>query len=573
MDILCDPYIVQKDDWVIKLFQRRGQISEQDFPEFLIIFKQLNPSIKDVNKIIPGQHILIPLKKLSKSSLPGQSTGMVTIPFVTISKLPDVIHENSSSYEVRSGDNVSSIVSQAYTKKGEISYGEAMKLFKLINPEITNIDRIYPGQAINIPKPNVDIRQWYQSLFNSPQTAYNSAAITMNTPDTRGVIQKPAQGLDKTLENPPENKNFIAVASTLNAKLMHKGQYFFPKTGQGDFVLDLSRYPVMEMPDGTRILFQENNDLSSEDQNLLKSHWKNLKFTSLSLQSSFEEIMSKVVQTDGDFEGFKSFSFEDRGVRISIQGKWMVANEPTDGTPAQPSFGKRPFTFISIANPKDKPISASLRKYLGKFNINIKEITPEGVALYPDISDSCESFQMDKKIIYSVDIKDFVKEFASTLGFQYAEKTEISFPYAGIQVKATSNLISTSQGAHLLVDFGDLYGDAVSSIKNTGLNVLQVNHEMAQDFIAGEILKGLHLKYDNTSEITALDRPENLTISLDIPGVTYKTPGGEEYMITPSLADDDLVCFVNSAGYKMIILYRPSQSAISSKESSFVSPS
>ena len=546
MDILCDPYIVQKDDWVIKLFQRRGQISEQDFPEFLIIFKQLNPSIKDVNKIIPGQHILIPLKKLSKSSLPGQSTGMVTIPFVTISKLPDVIHENSFTYEVRSGDNVSSIVSQAYTKKGEISYGEAMKLFKLINPEITNIDRIYPGQAINIPKPNVDIRQWYQSLFNSPQTAYNSAAITMNAPDTRGVIQKPVQGLDKTLENQPENKNFIAVASTLNAKLMHKGQSFFPKTGQGDFVLDLSRYPVMEMPDGTRILFQENNDLSSEDQNLLKSHWKNLKFTTLSLQSSFEEIMSKVVQTDGDFEGFKSFSFEDRGVRISIQGKWMVANESTDGTPTQPSFGKRPFTFISITNPKDKPISASLKKYLGKFNINIKEITPEGVALHSDISNICESFQMDKKIIYSVDIKDFVKELASTLGFQYAEKTEISFPYAGIQVKATSNLISTSQGAHLLVDFGDLYGDAVSSIKNTGLNVLQVNHEMAQDFIAGEILKGLHLKYDNTSEITALDRPENLTISLDIPGVTYKTPGGEKYMITPSLPDDDLVCFVNS---------------------------
>ena len=32
-DILCDPYIVEKDDWVIKIFQRRGQIAEQDFPE------------------------------------------------------------------------------------------------------------------------------------------------------------------------------------------------------------------------------------------------------------------------------------------------------------------------------------------------------------------------------------------------------------------------------------------------------------------------------------------------------------------------------------------------------------
>ena len=90
-DILCDLHVVQKDDWVIKLFQRRGQIAEQDFPEFLSIFSRLNPHINDIDNIIPGQQILIPLKKLQQDSLPGQSSGIVTIPFVTISKLPDII--------------------------------------------------------------------------------------------------------------------------------------------------------------------------------------------------------------------------------------------------------------------------------------------------------------------------------------------------------------------------------------------------------------------------------------------------------------------------------------------------
>ena len=34
VDILCDPYVVQKDDYVWKLFREKGEISEKDFPEF-----------------------------------------------------------------------------------------------------------------------------------------------------------------------------------------------------------------------------------------------------------------------------------------------------------------------------------------------------------------------------------------------------------------------------------------------------------------------------------------------------------------------------------------------------------
>jgi hypothetical protein len=572
LDILCDPYIVQKDDWVLKLFRTRGQISEQDFHDFLILFSKLNPSIKDLNKIMPGQHILIPLKKLLKSSLPGQSTGVVTIPFVTISKLPEAIQENSLVYEIRRGDNVSGIVSRTYTKNGNLSYGEAIKLFKLINPEIADIDRIYPGQEVNIPKSTVDSRKWYQSLSTSPEAGVNAAAFTLNSSDGAGITGTPFQSQDALIENSPQNKHFVTVASTLDAKLMYKGKYHFPKTSQADFVLDLAKYPVMELPDGSKVLFQKDEDISTEDQALLRSHWNNLKFTTLSLQSSFEEIMSKVVSNDDDFKGQKLFSFEDRGVKITVLGKWMVASkQPGEGFDRESSVN-RPFTFISIVNPKDKPIAPSIKKFLGRFNITIKEITPEGDPLYPDTSDACEGSEIDKKIIYALDVKDFVKEFASSLGFRYTEKSDISFPYADLQVEAASNLISTHQGSHLLVDYGDLYGDAVSSIRKAGLEVLQVTNEMGQSFIAGEILRELKIKYAYTPEVMAVDRPENLTVSVHIPGLIYRDTKGEEYIITSALPDDNLVCFLNSMGYKMLILYKPRQPVVSSMELQPVAP-
>ena len=37
-DILCDPYQVQKGDWVLKIFRQKGEIVLEDFREFLSIF-------------------------------------------------------------------------------------------------------------------------------------------------------------------------------------------------------------------------------------------------------------------------------------------------------------------------------------------------------------------------------------------------------------------------------------------------------------------------------------------------------------------------------------------------------
>ena len=89
-DILCAPYIVQRNDYVIKLFRERGEIAHADFPEFLLIFSRLNPQIRNADLIQPGEQILVPLKKIAPNSHPDQESGIVTIPFVSLSAVPDL---------------------------------------------------------------------------------------------------------------------------------------------------------------------------------------------------------------------------------------------------------------------------------------------------------------------------------------------------------------------------------------------------------------------------------------------------------------------------------------------------
>ena len=97
-DILCEPYVVKKNDWVFKLFRQKGEIAHRDFPEFLKVFKRLNPHVRDINRIRPGQQIIIPLKKISQEGLVEQSSNIVTIPFVTISNKDKAPKDSSTKH-------------------------------------------------------------------------------------------------------------------------------------------------------------------------------------------------------------------------------------------------------------------------------------------------------------------------------------------------------------------------------------------------------------------------------------------------------------------------------------------
>ncbi|MBF0397175.1 MAG: hypothetical protein HQK78_10400, partial [Desulfobacterales bacterium] len=88
-DILCDSYTVAPNDYIIKIFRQKGEISYKDFSEFLQIFKRLNPSVTDLNLIKPGESILIPLKKLDPNTWDENDTDLVTIPFVKVKNLKE----------------------------------------------------------------------------------------------------------------------------------------------------------------------------------------------------------------------------------------------------------------------------------------------------------------------------------------------------------------------------------------------------------------------------------------------------------------------------------------------------
>jgi hypothetical protein len=255
-DILCEPYVVKKNDWVLKIFRQKGEIAHQNFRDFLGIFERLNPHIKNINMIRPGQAIDIPIRNLEQGALPGQATGVVTIPFVTLTRVMDVVLQHSHSYQVKRGDTVSQLIAKHYGRFGTRGYKEGVKLFQAANPQVKNLDRIYAGQKLYLPDPSIREKQWYASMYDEKgELRQNLGKSSAPAP----AINAPVRPVEPEPQKPLPQEPLQAAAAIVGGKLLSKGTYYLPRQSQEDFELDLSRHPMIDIPEQSKMLFTSNN--------------------------------------------------------------------------------------------------------------------------------------------------------------------------------------------------------------------------------------------------------------------------------------------------------------------------
>ncbi|MFV9646686.1 MAG: LysM peptidoglycan-binding domain-containing protein [Desulfobacterales bacterium] len=541
MDILCDSYVVQKGDWVSKLFRQKGDISHKNFPEFLAIFTRLNPHIRDIDTIRPGQHILIPLKKLKKDSLPGQSSGVVTIPFVTISNLPDNIKHHSTEHIVQKGDFISRLISRSYGEYGTKLYKEGIVLFRLINPDIVNPDRIYTGQKLYIPNPSLRNKPWYKSLFDS------SGNIIIK-PDLNSSPAKTPEPSISTVKHDNTPSPFAAIASILDAKFLNKSIYYFPRPNEVDYRLDLSSFPVIELKDNTKILLLIDKNIQDSDLNAIKSYWSNVKIVPITNKASTEQALESVFESF-EKEAFKNkISFSDQGVKVEVKGKWIIN---------QPYFAGKEKTHLCIT-PIIDPVERTpdlIARYLKQHNIIIKDVLKD----FKKTKDKSKKAQNKDTaehviIIDSSDHKTFVNNLLTVMGYNYAQNVAITFPYAGIQIKALSNLISTDNLKPLLVDFGDLYGDAIIAIKKTGLDIIQITKKDSAYSVIEKIFDALKVSYTKDPTFLAAKRPVVYNTSLTIPGYLISNKKQDKILLATVPVHHNVIQFLTNKGIKVLLI-------------------
>lgn len=269
---LCEPYVVQKDEWLYKIFRQKGEISAADFPKFLKIFQQINPKLNNIDAIAPGIQILIPLKRVDKQAYEQKTKGVVEVPVIEFSLAPEEkdLADFIRRHTIQPGDTVSTLLGKEFLKKGGAVSQEGQQTFGLLNPNIKNIDRIYLGAQVLIPNPDILSQPWFNT-FLSEGSPKGSQPAPKNL--------KPVSPLP--ILSSRDLGQLKRYAQLIQGTLIHQGQMHFPsKTGEKPKILNLTQTPILEEKDGKRtLILPDNTPAAALDQTLLegiKAYWKEI---------------------------------------------------------------------------------------------------------------------------------------------------------------------------------------------------------------------------------------------------------------------------------------------------------
>ena len=538
-DVLSEPYVVRPNDYVIKILKQKGEISHTNFPLFLNIFKLINHHIPNINRIHPGQRIFVPLKWLEPDALPGQRRGIVDLPFITAAPVKQLLTQGATTHKVAPGDSVSRIISNQFGPTGSRTYREGVKLFRLVNPTVKDLNRIYIGQKLKIPDASMLDESWYSSVFEADGEVVLNAAQTEPPPvEETGVTQYEDE------EKAGKKDPFDALAKLLGGVLLNRGRYYFPDTQGTDFSVNLAKTPILQLPEGRRILFVHNGlSLSTERRHIMATHFKNLRFTDTSPEPTLPLLLDAVQLAYPKMRLPMPLSFSEEGMNLSLKARWAFKY---DRSKTKEAF--RGIIVSDLADPSRR-LPVPLTAYFRKHGLVLRE-SLQGEALPPVYFATEKSTSVKRIVPYTRKI--YVEKLAKALGLLYDPNISISFSYAGTQLETTSNMIRDPRGAGALVDFGDLYGDAAFAIESSGLKVVSIRKG---DYLFNATLRlftKIGIPFEKNPRFDFGTDGEALSCALSVDGILVKPAPLVKKLIVASPLPDDIIALLEEQGLGII---------------------
>ena len=306
---------------------------------------------------------------------------------------------------------------------------------------------------------------------------------------------------------------------------------------------------MIELETGNRFVFTKSDQIMDQSVEMVKTLLPDVSIIQLQNDATAGQVIDSMMVNGKKNANRNDLSFADYGAEISIRAKWIETALPKGDDLARK-------ICISPINSQAERTPVSIVRYLEQHNIVLRELLPAngGIIGGAGNTSNADTRYSIAASIEASDKKEFVRELAEAMGYRFAANVDISFPYAGIQVKALSNMISSGQGHDLLVDFGDLYGEAIDSIKKSGLKVVQISGDDAPSAIVRKILNGMNASYSEDPTFMAADRPERYNTSIKISGfLVEQTPGGKILFSSGSL-HQKIAEFLKSIGLNVILL-------------------
>jgi nucleoid-associated protein YgaU len=520
--VLTQEYNVKPGDHVWQLLRERGLLEKKNLVELLSILKKMNQSLGNLDMVHPGEKILIPLKivPIAGETEKGSSVQEVT---TTLEALKDM---DLRDYTVKQDDKLVNIIKGMYDIPNNALYSNYLRLVRQLNPSITDINRIYPGQTIRMP-------------IYSPQVV--RAPIALAARSQPGDTVK-----DEGLRPSPVANDLSAIFLQIGEEWIQSGEHFIPLKTGGEITLKASSYPIINMRTGQKVIVDLTGSLPARMAQILESGWDNYKVVTLSRKDNLMASLTKIFakcdypKVYGTGEPFDM----QKDIPLRITGDWVIELSDTGANE------KIKAVVLNLGSPPSPYVPRAIKTYLE--NSGIKVIN------YPPQEETAPDEPVGAEMLKPEGGSASLMETVLTLtGQSFSRQTDIQVfqtEKADLNLTIKADFSLKIKGKDAVIDLAGLEPDVLALLKDKNYLTLSVAEDKDPlelivktcGFLGMEFKAGPH-------DFKAGSGNESRNVILTIPGVIFKDSGGGPVFATPLGLPDEIATFLAQKGYKVLL--------------------
>ncbi len=454
-------------------------------PRDLRPIMELNPHIRNINRIYPGQTIALPQAPPDKTK----------------------IEDDNTYHTVARGDSLSSILKRKLLLTGANLKG-ALRLTKEMNPALKDINHIYPGQKILLP------------AASGSRTAYQ--------PETgRTEIRKTEEVATAAPPRAETIGKLDAIMTRMGAQLINDGTYHLPLAGIGKFSIDMSHIPQIEFADGTVAFLDFNRRIPEDIRVSMAQNWPDITVAQLDDRATIFRILEKI------FVPKRSYQFQrlqqplviGSPAQVEIQADLLI-DWPRD---KEGSRGRQAIIFV-----KDRAhlLPSNIRLFAEKAGITITEIVsgraePTDTPLLGNIT--------PPPVIAGRSTIELIRNLLKIIGLKPTEAADVNlFEPAkdGFKLSFHADLLTTIQDRQVIFHSRPLPPPFISRLGEQGYQLVIIGNELTRSEALQRTFAALQLTFSSgTFSFSVPGKPEGPINRISFPAIKVSLEKKDSYLI------------------------------------------
>ena len=448
-------HVVKKGDSITDIF--RNQRGDEPVPFALI--RQLNPAIKNLNRIFPGQQIVLPVRE------------MIAPPETP----PLDLRESEPpprKYSIREGDSISLIILTELDVAPEKAIS-TYRLLRRLNPDIADLNQLPAGQFLNLPQTLVRTErpdaEAMQTAVLPPETfsAEPPPKVTPITERQLGIIEP--------------------VIRRMKGSLTAAGNYFIPLRDTAQVTIDCSLIPVVELDDGSTILLDFGNRLSENLKALIRQAWTNYGFLSA------EELRDDIVSLQGIIRRSRNYTMSRVNTPLALTAKpeilvfpdWIIAAKKAVG-------GVLYRQGLFLLGDGERPLPTGASAVLEKNGLAVTEIVGEATPPIPTAPPPAPAIQ-DLRELKGVALAEELLRILNEAPLRNAGIVIFEQARDGFNLSITVDLLLQKEEKRYLIHTKRLPDQFVRVLKDQGAEVILLRENAPRRSLIEDLLRALNI--------------------------------------------------------------------------------